>query len=113
MGLRYRINQRPLATLRRSADIVFRSHRVAVYVDGCFWHGCPVHGTWPKQNARFWREKIETNRRRDGDTELQLANAGWMVIRVWEHEQPQKAAAFIAQAVRQRTVAPSLRRVPQ
>src|SRR5437867_118038 len=59
MGLRFRVDVKPLPELRRKADIVFVRPRVAVYIDGCFWHGCPVHGTWPKQNAEFWRDKIE------------------------------------------------------
>jgi DNA mismatch endonuclease (patch repair protein) len=102
LGLRYRIDQQPLACLRRRADIVFPGHRVAVYVDGCFWHGCPLHATWPKQNAAFWRDKIEANRRRDADTDRRLEAAGWCVIRVWEHEDPRIAAARIARVVQRR-----------
>jgi DNA mismatch endonuclease (patch repair protein) len=99
-GLRYRIDRKPLAGLRRRADIVFVAARVAVYIDGCFWHGCPLHATWPKENADFWRDKIETNRRRDKDTDRRLREAGWTVIRVWEHEDPVHAADRIAAAVR-------------
>jgi DNA mismatch endonuclease (patch repair protein) len=75
-----------LPGLRRRADLVFGTARVAVYVDGCFWHGCPVHGTWPKANAEWWRTKIEANRNRDADTDRRMNEAGWLVIRVWEHE---------------------------
>jgi DNA mismatch endonuclease (patch repair protein) len=79
---------------------------VAVFVDGCFWHGCPDHGTWPTNNAEFWRNKIETNVRRDRETDVQMAEAGWTVIRVWEHEDPNRAAAQVAAVVRKRRVAP-------
>ena len=68
LGLRYRVDKSPIRGVRRRADVVFGSAGVAVFVDGCFWHGCPVHGTWPKRNADFWRDKIETNQRRDADT---------------------------------------------
>lgn len=101
MGLRYRVDFPVLNRPRRRADIAFTRARVAVFVDGCFWHGCPEHGTWPKSNADFWREKIETNRRRDQDTDERLAAAGWKVIRVWEHEDPDEAAERIATAVRE------------
>jgi len=73
-----------------------------VFVDGCFWHGCPQHATWPKSNAAFWREKIETNRWRDRDTDERLSAAGWLPIRVWEHEDVLAAAFRIAAAVRTR-----------
>jgi DNA mismatch endonuclease (patch repair protein) len=85
-GLRYTIAQRPVLQLNRKADIVFRSARVAVFVDGCFWHGCPFHGTASKANADFWRKKIQANRARDLDTNRRLRSAGWIVVRVWEHE---------------------------
>ena len=103
MGLRYRIDCKPLPTLRRKADLLFRPAKGAVYVDGCFWHGCPQHATWPKQNAEFWRDKIETNRRRDADTDQQLSESGWLVIRVWEHEDAEKAAVRVAAAVREQS----------
>lgn len=100
MGLRFRVDRQIVPSLRRRADIVFSRARIAVLVDGCFWHGCPTHGTWPKANADWWREKIEANRRRDADTDRKLAGAGWRVIRVWEHEPVEKAADRIAQAIR-------------
>jgi DNA mismatch endonuclease, patch repair protein len=99
-GLRYFVDRSLLAGVRRRADIVFPKARVAVMVDGCFWHGCPEHATWPAHNAEFWREKIETNRRRDRDTDRRLAQAGWTVIRVWEHEDPSVAADRIENLVR-------------
>ena len=101
MGFRYRVNKAiPAAGGRRRADIVFTRQKVAVYVDGCFWHGCPEHGTWPKKNADFWRAKIETNQRRDADTNQKLASGGWTVVRMWEHEDPVEAAAAIADVIR-------------
>lgn len=102
LGLRYRVDVRPLPVLRRRADVVFPRARVAVFVDGCFWHGCPIHATWPRNNAEWWKNKIEGNRRRDRDTDRALETAGWLVVRVWEHEQPMSAAQSIAATVRER-----------
>ncbi|MER7764040.1 very short patch repair endonuclease [Streptomyces sp. NPDC097619] len=101
-GFRYRVHRRPLKGVRREADILFGPARVAVFVDGCFWHGCPEHATWPKNNAAFWREKIEKNRARDEDTDARLAAAGWLAVRIWEHESAEPAAARIAELVRAR-----------
>jgi DNA mismatch endonuclease (patch repair protein) len=81
---------------RRVADIAFSGLRVAVFVDGCFWHGCPLHATWPKQNAEFWRAKIVANQQRDRDTDTRLRVDGWTVVRVWAHEPPNEAALRIA-----------------
>lgn len=81
-------------------DIVFGPVKVAVFVDGCYWHGCPEHATWPKSNAEFWKAKIEGNRLRDADTDARFAGAGWTVVRVWEHEDPVVAAAGIESVVR-------------
>lgn len=101
LGLRYRV-QVAIPGTRRRADVVFGPAKVAVFVDGDFWHGCPEHMTWPKANAVWWREKIERNRRRDADTDARLRAAGWLPIRVWEHESPDKAAKRIALAVSRR-----------
>jgi DNA mismatch endonuclease (patch repair protein) len=101
-GLRYRLHRRPLPSLRREADVVFTRARVAVMVDGCYWHGCPEHGTWPKTNAEYWRAKIEGNQRRDRETDQALRDAGWLPLRVWEHEDPEEAARAIAQVVEAR-----------
>src|SRR6516165_1904092 len=79
-GLRYRLHVPLLTKPRRVADIVFSSARVAIFVDGCFWHGCPEHASWPKSNAQFWRDKIETNRARDADTDRRLRASGWRVV---------------------------------
>lgn len=102
LGLRYRLQVPILTKPRRVADIVFPGPRVAVFVDGCFWHGCPEHATWPKKNADFWREKIEANRARDADTNRRLEALGWKVVRVWAHEGAQDAAKRIAHIVRKR-----------
>lgn len=101
-GLRYRVDFPPLAGIRRKADVVFLRRKVAVFCDGCYWHGCPDHGTWPKANAAWWREKIEANKRRDRGTNAQLSSAGWTVIRVWEHEDPKLAANRIEALLRKR-----------
>lgn len=102
MGLRFRVDVRPLPKLARRADLVFKGAKVAVFLNGCFWHACPVHGTWPKTNADWWRSKIEGNRERDTDTDQQLREAGWAAIRVWEHEDAEEAASAIAALVRAR-----------
>ncbi len=101
-GLRYRLHVPLLAKPRRVADIVFSRARAAVFVDGCFWHGCPEHASWPKSNAQFWRDKIETNRARDADTDRRLLASGWHVIRVWSHENASDAARRIEHFVRAR-----------
>jgi DNA mismatch endonuclease (patch repair protein) len=101
-GLRFRIDERPVKELNRRADIVFRSTKVAIFVDGCFWHGCPIHGTQAKANAVFWRQKIKQNQQRDVDTTIQLEDAGWKVVRVWEHEDPIKASEKIFKIIRKR-----------
>lgn len=101
MGLRYFIHRRPVPSLNRQADIVFPRARVAVFVDGCHWHGCPEHG--PKRhltNGWYWSEKIASNVRRDRDTDQRLEASGWTVIRVWEHEGAAGAAQRIADYLR-------------
>jgi len=94
-GLRFRIDVKPIKELNRKADIVFRHVKVAIFVDGCFWHGCPIHGTQAKANAEFWALKIKQNQERDKDTVIRLEAAGWRVIRVWEHEDPEEIAQEI------------------
>ncbi len=102
LGLTYMIDCNPITGLRRRADVLFEAEKVAVFVDGCFWHGCPIHGTWPKANAEFWRDKIDTNRLRDANTDYKFAEAGWSVLRVWEHEDPKEAAKRILEVVSDR-----------
>lgn len=106
MGLRYSVDAKPLEDSPRRADVVFRRAKVAVFVDGCFWHGCPEHGTWPKANEQFWRAKILANIERDADTNNRLRERGWLVIRVWEHEDPSATATRIARRVRSRSGMP-------
>lgn len=101
-GLRFRIDRAVLPDRRRRADIVFGPAKVAVFVDGCFWHGCPDHATWPKANDAYWREKIETNRQRDRDTDERLRAIGWEPVRVWEHEPIEEAAERVAAVVARR-----------
>ena len=91
-GLRYRVHRRPVRELNRTADLVFVGVKVAVFVDGCFWHGCPEHHRSAKRNSEFWDAKIQANRERDRDTGLKLEEAGWRVIRIWEHEAVADAA---------------------
>lgn len=98
-GWRYRVDRPPLPGLRLRADLVFASRRVAVYVDGCFWHSCPDHGTTAKANADYWAAKLEGNVRRDRDTDSRLRTAGWTVARVWEHEPTADAVALVEVAL--------------
>ena len=72
-------------------DIVFVRKKLAVFIDGCFWHCCPEHGTAPRTNARYWSEKLQRNVTRDRDTDVRLAALGWTVLRAWEHEPPARA----------------------
>jgi DNA mismatch endonuclease (patch repair protein) len=102
LGLRYRVNTRPIQTMRQTADVVFTRRKVAVFVDGCFWHGCPDHYSAPKTNGVFWQDKVMRNVTRDRHVDEVLQQAGWVVIRVWEHESPSAAASEIAEAIRKR-----------
>lgn len=101
-GLRYRVDRSPLKGLRSRADLVFGPTKVAVYVDGCFWHGCPAHATEPKNNAEWWREKLSANKERDLRANESLTAAGWLVLRFWEHEDPDAVADQIERAVLER-----------
>ena len=98
-GLRFRVDRAVLPGIRRRADIVFIRAKVAVFVDGCFWHCCPIHQTFSKANGKWWAAKLLTNRRRDADTNRQLREAGWLVARIWEHESPTEAVTRIANLV--------------
>ncbi|WP_405615040.1 very short patch repair endonuclease [Streptomyces sp. NBC_01508] len=105
-GLRYRVDTRPLPDLRRKADVVFPKAKVAVFVDGCYWHGCPEHHRPAKRHSEFWQEKIQGNRDRDAATNLALSESGWIVVRVWEHDPPEEAASRVAEIVRERSGGP-------
>ncbi|MBV9096492.1 MAG: very short patch repair endonuclease [Frankiaceae bacterium] len=102
LGLRYRVDVAPIPSQpRRRADIVFPRRRLAVFVDGCFWHGCEDHGVRPTANAEYWRAKLLRNMERDRETDALLIAAGWRVMRVWEHEPAQAAAARVHALVRE------------
>ncbi|MFE2995085.1 very short patch repair endonuclease [Nocardia sp. NPDC059246] len=98
-GKRFFVDRAPLPGLRRRADLVFPRRKVAVYVDGCFWHSCPQHATRPKNNAQWWADKLAGNVARDRDTDARLAAAGWTVVRVWEHEAADSAADLVMRAL--------------
>jgi len=95
LGYRFRVDHRPEPSLRVRGDIVFTRRRVVVFVDGCFWHGCPLHATAPKSNADWWREKLDANKERDARNTVALGQLGWTVLRIWEHEDPAIAVASI------------------
>lgn len=101
-GLRFRLH-RPIEDVPRvRPDIVFVSARVAVFVDGCFWHGCPEHGSEPKAHGEWWKRKLQRNGERDRRHDAALREAGWAVIRVWEHEDPKEAAKRIHAFIQRR-----------
>ena len=102
LGLRFRVGRRPVPELRRTADVVFGPTKVAVMVDGCFWHRCPEHYRPATRRAEFWANKVQGNTERDADTNRRLAEAGWLVLRVWEHEDVEVASQRVAEAVRLR-----------
>lgn len=84
---------------RRTVDILFPGPKVAVFLDGCFWHGCPQHATHPKSNAEWWRTKLGRNIERDTETTEHLRDEGWTVLRFWEHEKPEDVALRVAETV--------------
>ena len=98
-GRRFRVAMRVPGNNRRTIDIAFTRQRVAVMVDGCFWHGCPAHGSAPSSNAAWWRTKLAANAARDADTDALLRAAGWRVIRVWEHVSASAAADLVETAL--------------
>jgi DNA mismatch endonuclease (patch repair protein) len=85
-GVRFFKHRRPLQGLRCEADVLFPRRRLAVFVDGCFWHGCPLHATWPATHREFWEVKLSRNRTRDDFNSRTLTRAGWVVLRLWEHQ---------------------------
>ncbi|MFJ5611934.1 very short patch repair endonuclease [Streptomyces sp. NPDC093221] len=102
LGLRYKVSIRPLPKVRRTADLVFTRVRLAVFMDGCFWHGCPGHHTLSATNTDYWTKKYEVNRRRDRQTDEWLREAGWEVLRFWEHEDPKTAAQGVREVYNRR-----------
>lgn len=106
-GLRYRVAWRIPGMPRRTVDIAFSRAKVAVFVDGCFWHSCPIHGTSPAANGAWWATKLAANQARDAATDAHFAALGWQVIRIWEHEDASEAAGRIARLVGDRSARPS------
>ena len=99
-GIRFRVSIRPQPELPRTADLVLRRSRIAVFVDGCYWHGCPDHYTQPSTNSEYWAKKIARNVERDAETTAYLRHAGWKVLRFWEHEDPESVADQVQESVR-------------
>jgi DNA mismatch endonuclease (patch repair protein) len=105
LGMRYRVGYRVPGMMRRTIDIAFTRARVAVMVHGCYWHGCRQHKTIPVANREWWQAKIATNVARDAATRAHLETLGWLVLEIWEHDDPAAAARSVADAVRRRGVA--------
>ena len=112
LGYRYRIHPRMAEITRARPDFAFTREKVAVFVDGCFWHWCPKHGTLPNNNAGWWASKLYGNVERDRRHDRDLRRAGWKVVRIWEHEPCEAAARKIERAInacRSRRVQPETR----
>lgn len=105
-GLRYRVDYRLAPPLRVRGDIVFTRAKLVVFIDGCFWHGCPEHRTIPKRNADYWGPKLARNIERDRETDAALEALGWTVLRFWEHERPNEASSRVRETFRQRSRPP-------
>ncbi|MEU4386243.1 very short patch repair endonuclease [Promicromonospora sp. NPDC023805] len=98
-GLRYRVTYPVPGLPRRTIDVAFTRAKVAIFIDGCFWHGCPDHATQPRANSEWWIRKLKTNMARDTDTSRFLSEQGWTVLRFWEHEEPASVADRVQTAV--------------
>lgn len=99
-GVRFRLGQQIVTGGRRvRPDIVFRRARVALFIDGCFWHGCPQHCRMPSSNVKYWNPKIERNRTRDQRNDEELRATGWTVVRVWEHDDPAAVVDVVTTAL--------------
>lgn len=103
-GFRYRLHVRVPGLPRRTVDVAFPGIKVAVFMDGCFWHGCPEHGILPLSNHEWWVQKLAGNRRRDSETTAHLESLGWHVLRFWSHEDLMSVADAVARCVRERRV---------
>ena len=99
MNVRYRVNSLVEPYLRARPDISIKKYKLAIYIDGCFWHACPIHASWPKSNSEWWKEKIEGNVLRDRRHKLELESCGWTVMRFWEHEIPEEVARHILEFI--------------
>lgn len=100
LGFRYRVNRKLLTGYPWRGDIVWSRRKVVVFLDGCFWHGCPIHGTTPKSNTEWWLTKIEANRQRDLRVDAILREKGWTVLRFWEHEDSEEITASVIKHLR-------------
>lgn len=109
-GLRYRVNSRPLKSVRRTADVVFSKLRVAIFVDGCFWHACPEHYREPQTHAEYWRPKIARNLERDAEINALLEAEGWLVLRFWSHQEPGEVASTVTAEIQKRREQPRAHR---
>ena len=103
-GMRFRVAHMPLSGVRWTADVVFTRAKVAVFVDGCFWHGCPEHFKLPTRNENYWAPKVNRTRERDAEFDRLLRDAGWVVIRVWEHEPVDVVADLVDATVSNRRI---------
>ncbi|WBB82409.1 very short patch repair endonuclease [Micromonospora sp. WMMD882] len=99
-GLRYRIHVPVPGMVRRTMDICFPKARLSIFIDGCYWHGCPDHGTMPKSNSQWWAHKLARNQERDAETSAHLKSLGWTVMRFWSHESPDRVAEVVGAHVR-------------
>lgn len=99
-GLRYRVVYPIAGQRRRTIDIAFTRQKVAVFIDGCFWHSCPQHGTMPRANATWWQAKLTANHERDAETDRMLSELGWVSLRFWEHEPPEQVVARVSAVVK-------------
>lgn len=97
-GLRFRVHRHLIPGRSRTVDVVLAKAKIAVFVDGCFWHSCPRHATLPKANREWWRAKLQANKTRDRQTDRALVRLGWRVMRIWEHEAADAAAQKIINA---------------
>ena len=102
-GLRYQVDAKVEQDIRSRADIVFRRRRIAVFIDGCFWHRCPEHATDPKANSDYWEPKLRRNRQRDAEITALLTDRGWLVLRFWEHQPAEQIAEVIESSWRARS----------
>ena len=104
LGYRFRVNYRPLSDRRRTVDIAFTRLRLAVFMDGCFWHSCPDHRSVPAINQDFWTPKLTRTVERDKETDRMLREAGWSVLRLWEHVPLDEAVDLVTTAVGRRKI---------
>lgn len=99
LGYRYRVGVHVVGLPRRTVDVAFTRSKLAVFVDGCFWHNCPQHGHLPHTNPEWWQVKFDANSRRDADTNARLEALGWTVVRIWEHEDVGQAVRRVVLAL--------------